>query len=121
MQGVSLPPRFNSEGASTLPLVSLLAMTLSWLLFLLPYPAFSRLLDGSAGFFDKIATVATAGASLWATALFLIKHRIQAHSQLRLLSYSSEFPDSVFATSPLVPDLYRSKGIGLRLLGNPES
>jgi preprotein translocase subunit SecG len=58
-------PRLESEGASTLVLVSLAAMTGAWLVFLLPYGALSRLISGSAGANDFLEIATAAFASIW--------------------------------------------------------
>jgi hypothetical protein len=112
-------PRLETEGASTLVLFSLVAMTGSWLIFLLPYPALSRLFHKSIGIYDVLVICSAAGASIWVALFLLVRHRFQGRRQARMLAYAKPPPSSVPAKSEL-HHLFQQGQTELRLLGDPD-
>lgn len=112
-------PRLESEGASTLVLVSLAAMTGAWLIFLLPYGALSRLLGGSVGLNDILEIVTAGFASIWVALAVRANEWRRARRQKQLLSYATPLPSSIPA-NPQLKRLLEQNRTELRLLGDPD-
>lgn len=112
-------PRLETEGASTLVLVSLVAMTGAWLIFLLPYGALSRAYGGTAGIRDVVEIAAAAGASLWVALVVRAMKWFEARRQARLLAYATPLPPGSAPVSEGLRRLFRETGIEVRLLGDP--
>ncbi|MGJ5134394.1 M48 family metalloprotease [Bradyrhizobium oligotrophicum] len=110
----------EAEGASTLVLVSLAAMTGAWLIFLLPYGALSRLVSGSAGTNDFLEIATAAFASIWVALVVWASGWRQARRQQQMLSYANPLPPSSMPTNPQLQRLLGQARIELRLLGDPD-
>jgi Zn-dependent protease with chaperone function len=106
------------QGASTLVLVSLLAMTGSLLIILWPYPFVSRVLTGHGSWFDFLVVLSSSGAPIWLLVLLYFKRRVQAQMQARLLRYGRLLEQESVRAG--LRATFQQERIALFLLGDPD-